>query len=116
MKDWSLRRSVIMPRRKRRTFAAEFKAQVVIELLTGRQSSAELCREHQLSSSLLALWKATFLERLPLLFQDDERLSQERARIADLEQLVGRLALELEISKKASGLLPGLAGRNGRSS
>jgi transposase len=105
-----------MPRRKRRAFTAEFKAQVVIELLTGRQSSAELCRAHQLSPSLLALWKATFVERLPLLFQDDERLSQERARIADLEQLVGRLALELEVLKKASGLLPGLTGRSGRSS
>jgi transposase-like protein len=116
MKDWSLRRSVSMPRRKRRAFTAEFKAQVVIELLTGRQSQAELCREHQLSPSLLALWKTTFLERLPLLFHDDQRLSQERARIADLEQLVGRLALELEISKKALGLLPGLTGRNGRSS
>jgi transposase len=116
MKDWSLRRFVPMPRRKRRAFTAEFKAQVVIELLTGRQSSAELCRAHQLSPSLLALWKATFVERLPLLFQDDERLSQERARIADLEQLVGRLALELEVLKKASGLLPGLTGRSGRSS
>jgi transposase len=105
-----------MPRRKRRTFTAEFKAQVVIELITGRQSSAELCRAHQLSPSLLALWKATFLERLPLLFQDDERLSQEQARIADLEQLVGRQALELEVLKKASGLLPGLTGRSGRSS
>src|SRR5436190_816982 len=97
MKDWSLRRSVPMPRRKRRTFTAEFKAQVVLELLTGRQSQAELCRTHQLSPSLLALWKTTFQERLPLLFQDDERLSQERARIADLEQLAGRLALEVDL-------------------
>ena len=105
-----------MPRRKRRTFTAEFKAQVVIELITGRQSSAELCRAHQLSPSLLALWRSTFQERLPLLFQDGERLSQEQARIADLEQLVGRQALELEVLKKASGLLPGLTGRSGRSS
>jgi transposase-like protein len=105
-----------MPRRKRRAFTAEFKAQVVIELITGRQSQAELCRTHQLSPSLLAFWKSTFLERLPLLFQDDQRLSQERARIADLEQLAGRLALEVDILKKASGLLPGLTGRSGRSS
>jgi transposase-like protein len=105
-----------MPRRKRRTFTAEFKAQVVLELVSGRQSQAELCRAHQLSPSLLALWKSTFSERLPLLFQDDERLSQERVRVAELEQLVGRQALELEILKKASGLLPGLAGTSGRSS
>src|SRR4051812_14889212 len=115
MKDWSLRRSVTMPRRSRRTFTAEFKAEVVLELITGHRSQAELCREHQIGSSLLALWRSTFTQRLPLLFQGEERLSQEQARIAELEQLVGRQALELEILKKASGLLPGLTGRSGRS-
>jgi transposase-like protein len=116
MKDWPLRRLPIMPRRKRRTFTAEFKAHVVLDLLSGKRSQAELCREHQLSPSLLALWKDTFQERLPLLFEGEERLSQERGRIAQLEQLVGRQALELEILKKASGLLPGPMGANGRSS
>jgi transposase len=32
----------------RRQFTAEFKAQVVLELLSGAKSSAELCREHQI--------------------------------------------------------------------
>jgi hypothetical protein len=62
----------------------------------------------------LTLWKDTFLERLPLLFGDDARLGQEQARVAELEQLVGRLALELEILKKASRLLPGSTAKNGR--
>lgn len=100
--------------RTRRTFTAEFKAQVVLELVGGQRSAAELCRHHQLSPSLLTLWKDTFLERLPLLFGDDARLGQEQARVAELEQLVGRLALELEILKKASRLLPGSTAKNGR--
>lgn len=100
--------------RTRRTFTAEFKAQVVLELVGGQRSPAELCRQHQLSPSLLTLWKDTFLERLPLLFGDDARLGQEQARVAELEQLVGRLALELEILKKASRLLPGSTAKNGR--
>jgi transposase-like protein len=103
-----------MPRRTRRTFTPEFKVQMVLELLTGQRSQAELCRQHQLSPSLLALWKDTVLERLPLLFQEDTRLDQQHARVAELEQLVGRQALELEILKKASRLLPGNADRNGR--
>ena len=103
-----------MPRRTRRTFTPQFKAQVVLELLTGQHTHAELCRQHQLSPSLLTLWKDTFLERLPLLFQDDARLDQQQARVAELEQLVGRQALELEILKKASRLLPGNADRSGR--
>ena len=105
-----------MPRRTRRNFTPEFKAQVVLELLRGERSHAELCRQHQLSPNLLTLWKSTFLERLHLVFQADEQHSQEQRRIADLEQLVGRQALELEILKKASRLLNGLAGASGRSS
>jgi transposase-like protein len=105
-----------MPKRTRRVFTPQFKSEVVLALLSGQKSQAELCREHRLSPSLLSLWKATFLDRLPLLFEGEERLSQEQARIADLEQLVGRQALELELSKKASRLLSGSPDRNGRSS
>jgi transposase-like protein len=105
-----------MPRRTRRVFTAAFKAEVVRQLLTGKRSQAELCREHQLSPSLLALWKETALERLPTLFQAEEQRDPEQARIAELEQLAGRQALELEILKKASRLLPGTARTSGRSS
>jgi transposase-like protein len=68
------------------------------------------------SPQLLTRWKATVLEELHRLFDEDSQPSPEQARIAELEQLVGRQALELEILKKASRLLPGLSGRNGRSS
>jgi transposase len=105
-----------MPRRARRTFTPEFKAEVVLALLRGEQSHAELCRQHQLSPTLLSLWKQTFLDRLSLVFQSDERRQLEDQRIADLEQLVGRQALELEVLKKASRLLNGPATTSGRSS
>src|SRR5262249_2532856 len=99
-----------MPRRTRRRFTPEFKPRVVLELLRGERSHAELCRQHQLSPNLLTLWKTTLLERLHVAFQADEQHSHEQRRIADLEQLVGRQTLELEILKKASGLLNGRAG------
>ena len=91
-----------MPRRARRTFTPEFKAKVVLDVLTGTASQAEVCRKHQISPSLLALWKATFLERLPIVFQADEEHSAEAARVAELERLVGQQALELAALKKAS--------------
>ncbi len=105
-----------MPRRARRGFTPEFKAQVVLDPLRGERSQAELCRLHQLGASPLVLWKDAFLERLPLLFRADERRSHERQRIADPEQLVGRQALELDILKKASRLMNGPANAGGRSS
>ena len=105
-----------MARRARRSFTPQFKAQVVLELITGQKSPAELCRAHQLSPNLLTLWKQTYLERLPVVFQAEEQRSAESARVAELERLVGRQALELEVLKKASGLLSGHPATSARSS
>ena len=104
-----------MARRARRTFTPEFKAKVVLDVLTGTASQAEVCRKHQISPSLLALWKATFLQRLPVLFQADEQPSAETARVADLERLVGQQALELAALKKASTWPGGTTSTGGRS-
>ena len=104
-----------MPR-IRRSFSPELKAQVVLELLSGAATPAEIARRHQVKPQLLAYWKAAVLERLPTLFGDDDASRQHEARIAELEQLVGRQALELEILKKASRLLTGRTPSGGRSS
>jgi transposase-like protein len=104
-----------MARRTRRTFTPEFKAKVVLDVLTGTASQAEVCRKHQLSPSLFALWKTTFLQRLPVLFQADELHSADAARVADLERLVGQQALELAALKKASTWPGGATSNGGRS-
>jgi transposase-like protein len=98
----------------RRTFTAEFKTQVVLDLVSGAHSPAELCRQHQLTPQVLARWKSELLERAPLVFEQDQKHSAEQERIAELERLVGRLTMELDIAKKASGVLSSPLSRNGR--
>jgi len=104
-----------MPR-TRRSFPADFKAQLVLDMLTGAASQAELCRKHNLKPQLLAHWKAAVVERLHMLFEDNPQTSQDQVRIAELEQLVGQQAYELQILKKASRMLGGLPSTDGRSS
>jgi transposase len=99
---------------KRRTFTAEFKAQVVLEELTGVKDKAEICREHQLRSQVFTRWKTEFLERAPEIFATQPSRGDEQARIAELERMVGRLTMELEAAKKASNVLSSLSSRNGR--
>jgi transposase len=101
-----------MPR-PRRSFPADFKAQVVLQLLTGDAIPAELCRKHNIKPQLLNHWKATVIERMPSLFQEDNQTSMLLLRVAELEQLVGKQAYEIEILKKASRMLPGLLKRDG---
>jgi transposase len=56
----------------RRQFTAEFRAQVVLELLSGAKSSAELRYEHRIASSVLADWKAHYLTRAVTLFNSSD--------------------------------------------
>ncbi len=48
-----------MAKRKRRTFTAEFKAEVVLEALTGKSSQAEVCRRHNISDEQLKVEATT---------------------------------------------------------
>jgi transposase len=90
---------------KYRSFTPEFKAQVVLEVLTGTKSAAQVCREHALKDSVFYRWKDEFLKHAPKAFEADTQQQTNEQRIAELEQLVGRLTLKLEIAKKVSSLL-----------
>ena len=95
-----------MAKRKRRNFTPAFKAEVVLEALSGESSQAELCQRHNLSADQLSKWKQQLLENAATLFEStDQQSDASIERIAQLEALVGRLTLALEIQKKASTLL-----------
>jgi transposase-like protein len=99
---------------KRRIFTANFKAQVVLELLSGSKSTAEACREYNLQSQVLNRWKAQFLDQAHTIFETDPAQNQEQPRLAELERMVGRLTMEVEAAKKASALSTSLLKPNGR--
>ena len=61
---------------------------------------------HNLSADQLSKWKQQVVENVATLFDSTDKHSDASIeRIAQLEQLVGRLTLALEIQKKASTLL-----------
>ena len=74
----------------------------------------QICREYDLKEQVVLRWKAEFLERAVTIFAPDQDRTHDQTRIADLERLVGRLTMELEIAKKASQFLSLPATRNGR--
>lgn len=98
----------------RRTFSAEFKAKAVLSVLMGEKTASEICREYQIKDTVLSRWKQQFLEHTPELFQGGQPHDQAEARIAELEQVIGRLTVELEIAKKASLYLGRAERRNAR--
>jgi len=86
---------------KRRRFTPEFKAELVFEVLSGVSSQAEVCRRHNLNENQLSESKRHLLENASSLFESsDKQSSDDQKRIAYLEQLVGRMAVALDIEKK----------------
>ena len=100
--------------RTRRKFTAEFKSQVVLQVVSGERTTAEVCREHDLTAQMVSDWKAQFLAGAAQVFEPGKASSAETVRIAELEQMVGKLTMQLEIAKKASRLLDGASSRNGK--
>jgi transposase-like protein len=100
--------------RTRRTFTSEFKAKVVLQLISGEKSLAEICRSNKLNQQMVSRWKTEFLQNAPSVFEHKKGYSAEQQRIAELEQVLGRKTMELEIAKKAFDILEQTDTRNGR--
>ncbi len=100
-------------RRTRRNFTAEFKAKVVLEIISGSKSAAEGCREYNLKPDLVSHWKNQFVANAVQVFEHGSEIDPQQVRIQELERLAGKLSLELEIAKKALTLLPRAKGQNG---
>ena len=100
---------------KYRIYKPEFKAEVVLESLRGQKTDAQICREREIAPDLLSRWRTQFVERAPQLFATDQTRSDEQAKTAELERLIGRLTVELDAAKKLSAVWRSHGARNGTS-
>ena len=62
----------------RRIFTPQFKAQSVLQVLTGARTAAKSCRECPMSAQRLNRWKAQFLEELSGILDNGARQSRPR--------------------------------------
>jgi len=99
-----------------RKFSPEFKVKLVLAVLKGTSSAGEICRTYKLKPDLVTRWKQEFRENAERAFERDSDREREQARIAELERLMGRLTLELEVANKASSILSQRAKSDGSSS
>jgi transposase len=86
--------------KKRRNFSAAFKTNVVLELIAGKKSLAEASREYNIKDSVLSRWKQEFLSKATQMFEQPQDQQEKDARIAELERMVGKLAMKVELQKK----------------
>jgi putative transposase len=71
-----------------------FKSQVVLQVISGERTVAEICREHGLSGQLVNEWKAQFVAGAAQVFETGATGSEEQGHIAELERMVGKLTMQ----------------------
>jgi len=90
--------------RPKRSFDREFKLQVIRQLLGGEKRLAQLCREHQLSATLIRRWKEQYEQQGETAWPEFGSLvvaPNAEQRIQDLEAALGRAHLENELLRRA---------------
>ena len=101
--------------RKRRNFSAEFKTKVVLELISGEKGLMQASREYEIKDAILSRWRQEFLEHASEVFEQPKDVQEKEARIAELERMVGRLIMQVELSKKVLSYASLLQKNDGKS-
>ena len=98
-----------MPRRKRRTFSAAFKAKVALAAIRNQKTAAELASEFDVHANQITQWKKQALASLPEAFSRSRELGakDQEAEAARLYEQIGWLQMELAFLKKSAERLEG---------
>ena len=92
--------------RSRRNFSAEFKTNLVLQLLKGEKELNVLAVENDIQPNLLRNWKKKFLAYASLAFNNKrednlrEKLAEERKEKAEYAKKVGQLTMQVDWLKK----------------
>ena len=93
---------------KRRTFNAEFKAKIVLEVLRGEKELNVIAAENEIAPNQIRNWKAEFLKNAAAAF-DDKRTEDLKTELKDKEyetdtlyKKVGQLTTQVDWLKKKS--------------
>lgn len=93
-----------MPKRKRRTFSAQFKFRVALEAAKGLSSINEIAAEHQIHPNQVSAWKKQMLDGGFEIFERSNarngEVEQTEIHTGQLERKVGQLVIERDFLVK----------------
>lgn len=84
-------------------YSPKFKFQVVMELLEGNQSAAQIAKAYGVHPNTVNNWKQKLLESGPEIYAQDGTVAEYERRIAKLEQLLGKKEVEIALLKNWLG-------------
>jgi len=90
---------------KRRTWTAQEKANIVLEILREESTLAEISRKYDVAQPVLSRWKADFIRNMSSVFdkkgEDIEKIKKEHEDEKEhLIKKIGELAMDVDYLKK----------------
>ena len=91
--------------RKRRTWSAQEKANIVLEILREESTLAEISRKYEVAQPVLSRWKAEFIDNMPSIFdkkgENTEKIQKEHEEEKErLIKKIGELSMDVDYLKK----------------
>ena len=91
------------PKRTRRRYTAEFKAEVALAALTERQPLADLAARYQLATAQITRWKLQLRAQAAQVFAEASAALPAAPDVEPLYAAIGRLQMENARLKKTLG-------------
>jgi len=91
---------------KRRTFTAEYKTKIILEVLRGEKELNVIATENELAPNQVRNWKAEFLKNATAAFEDKRteelrcELQSKQQETAELYKKIGQLTTQVDWLKK----------------
>ena len=91
------------PKRTRRRYTAEFKAEVALAAFTERQPLADLAARYQLATAQITRWKRQLRAQAAQVFAEAPAALPAAPDVEPLYAAIGRLQMENALLKKTLG-------------
>ena len=92
----------------KKTYTAEFKAKVVLEMLREEMTIGQMSSKYEIHATQLHRWKKSVLEGLPELLTDSRKrdilIKEHEEEVKELYAQIGELTSKLNWLKKKSGI------------
>jgi len=93
---------------KNKSYSNEFKFKVILEIIKGDLTVAEIISKYQVSRSVLCKWKRLFIDNGSAIFKQPSTESSKLAKTKELEKLhatIGKLKVENDFLQESSSKL-----------
>lgn len=89
----------------RKKHAAKVKFQVVLETLTNEGKMVDVARHYDINPNLITKWRKEFFEKGYQIFELGAPAQESEKKVDDLQRIIGKKEVEIELLKKFLGHL-----------